>query len=88
MENLTSTLLKASYDPTTYSGHSFWRWAANSAIAAGIPTEEIKKMGRWKSTAFDKYLTQTSTDTLLFAANKLLRLAPSNSKNTLVLTPL
>jgi hypothetical protein len=56
-DNLTSTLLKAGYDPTIYSGHSFRRGAANSAVAAGIPTEEIKKMGRWKSNAFDKYLT-------------------------------
>ena len=86
-EKLTSTLLKAGHDPTTYSGHSFRRGAANSAIAAGIPIDDVKKMGRWKSNAVEKYLTQASADTLLFAANKRLQLAPSNSQNTLLTTP-
>jgi hypothetical protein len=41
-----NSLLKAGYDPTIYSGNSFRRGVANSAIAAGTPTDEIKKMGR------------------------------------------
>ena len=46
-DKLTEALLKAGLKPTTYSGHSFRRGAANTEIAAGIPKDEIKAMGHW-----------------------------------------
>jgi integrase len=86
-DNLTSSLLKAGLDPTAYSGHSFRRGATNSAVAAGIPLADISKLGRWKSTAIERYITPASSEMLLFAANKQLQLAPSNSANPLHPTP-
>ena len=76
-DNINISLLHAGYDPTTYSGHSFRRGAANSAVEAGISRDDIKKMGRWKSDAVDRYLTQSSTNAQLFDVNRRLHLAPS-----------
>jgi hypothetical protein len=86
-DNLTSSLVKAGMDPTAYSGHSFRRGATNSAVTAGIPLADVGKMGRWKSNAIERYITPASNEILLFAANKQLQLAPSNSANPLHPTP-
>ena len=86
-DNLTRSLLKAGIDPTTYSGHSFRRGAANSAVAAGIPRDEVKGMGRWKSDAVARYFSKSTTQAQLFSANRRLHVAPSSSTSTLRCTP-
>ncbi len=77
----------AGIDPTTYSGHSFHRGAANTAVAAGIPRDEVKGMGRWKSDAVDRYFSKSTTQAQLFSANRRLHVAPSSSTSILRFTP-
>lgn len=43
---LAEALLKAGLDPSTYSGHSFRRGTASTAVAAGIPRHGLKATGR------------------------------------------
>ena len=76
-DNLSTALLQAGYDPTTYSGHSFHREAANTAVTAGISQENVKILGRWKSDAVDRYFTTQMSNTIAFSINKQLHLAPS-----------
>jgi hypothetical protein len=72
-ENITSSLFKAGVpNSSKYSGHSFRRGAANTAIAVGLSLDEVKTLGRWKSDAAKAYLTTKSTDKLKFAINKRL----------------
>ena len=61
ISRLHATLLAAGIVPTSYSGHSFHRGAANTAAAAGIPKSGIKELGRWKSDAVDRYFSQSTT---------------------------
>jgi hypothetical protein len=69
-ENISDTLLQAGMpNASKYSGHSFRRGAANSAISAGLSLEEVKILGRWQSDAAKVYLTEKSTDTIKFAIN-------------------
>ena len=84
-DNLSTALLHAGYDPTTYSGHSFRRGAANSAVAAGISRENVKILGRWKSDAVNRYFTAQTANIIAFSANKQLHLAPSQRKTALIL---
>ena len=71
------SILNTGHNPAIYSGHSFRRGAANSAIDAGITRDEIKELGRWKSNAVDRYLTSKSSNKIRFAANCKLHLASS-----------
>jgi hypothetical protein len=87
MDKLTKALLKAGIDPTTYTGHSFRPSAANTAVAAGIPRDEVKGMGRWKSDAVDRYFSTSTTQAQLFSANRRLHVAPSSSMSTLTFAP-
>lgn len=70
--SLKQAILYTGRDPSTFSGHSFRRGAANSAIAAGIPKDEVKELGRWKSSAIDRYITPKSSVDLRLAANRKL----------------
>ena len=72
-ENITNYLLKAGVpDASKYSGHSFRRGAANTAISAGLSLEEVKTLGRWRSDAAKRYLTEDSMDSIKFAISKRL----------------
>jgi hypothetical protein len=72
-ENITSSLFKAGVpNSSKYSGHSFRRGAANTAVEAGLSLNEVKTLGRWQSDAAIAYLTTKSTDKLKFAINKRL----------------
>ena len=44
-QHITETLLSAGIDPSKYSGHSFHRGAANTAITAGGPPSNGKTYG-------------------------------------------
>lgn len=49
-------LLDAEINPKGYSGHSFWSGASTTAALKGILDCNIKKLGRWKSTAYLRYI--------------------------------
>ena len=55
-EHLTKTLKYAGLDPDKYKGHSFRIGAATAAADAGLSETQIQTMGRWKSTAFKRYI--------------------------------
>jgi len=55
IKTIRKALLDAGLNPTGFSGHSLRKGAAVSAVAAGIPRDEIKLLGRWKSDAIDLY---------------------------------
>src|SRR4030095_13818511 len=67
IRSIRSALLNAGINPTGFSGHSLHRGAAVSAVAAGIPCDDIKAMGRWKSDAVDLYFESQPDRILLFS---------------------
>jgi site-specific recombinase XerD len=44
-----------------YKGHSFRRGGATSLARAGVQWHTIKKMGRWKSNAYQLYIDHSHT---------------------------
>lgn len=50
------TLLGTGLDISAYNGHSFRIGAATAATQAGLPDSAIQLLGRWKSSAFTRYL--------------------------------
>ena len=43
-------------DPSLYSGHSYRAGSATTAALAGLQDWEIKKLGRWKSDTYQRYI--------------------------------
>ena len=60
VEQLQSLALGAGL-PGNFSGHSFRKGAATWAAQHGLPEETIKALGRWKSDAVQRYITQPDT---------------------------
>ena len=79
LRKISRALLFAGINPTGFTGHSFRRGAANSALKAGISRSDIMKMGRWKSDSIDRYFSVTSNNTLLFSLSKQLYANPGPS---------
>ena len=52
----TYPLQWAGLDPTKYKAHSFRIGAATTAADMGMSETHIQLMGRWKSTAFRRYI--------------------------------
>ena len=50
-------------DPTRYKSHSFRIDAASLAVAKGFSDAQIRQFGRWKSSAFLKYIRNSSLST-------------------------
>ena len=49
-------LSAAGIDPKPYSGHSFRIGAAMTAAKQGVEDSTIKMLGRWKSSAYQRYI--------------------------------
>ena len=66
-EFFTTELQKApqfcKLDPTRYKTHSFRIGAASLAAAKGFSDAQIRQFGRWKSSAFLKYIRNSSLST-------------------------
>ena len=53
---LNDTLRSAGYAPSLFKPHSFRIGAATSAAAMGVSDETIRRLGRWRSDAFLRYV--------------------------------
>ena len=78
-----AALTCAGFDVSRFTGHSFRIGAATAAAQAGIPDSLIQTLGRWKSSAFLRYI-HTPTHTLLSVSHTLVRneLVSVSSANT------
>jgi integrase len=54
---------QAGLNPSEYSGHSFRNGAATRAAQVGIEDSVVKMLGRWESSAYQRYI-RTPRDTL------------------------
>ena len=50
--------------PGNFTGHSFRRGAATWASGQGLGADQIQKLGRWKSAAYQLYIDTTEQDKL------------------------
>lgn len=82
IQRLHSLLRTGGINSEGFSGHSFRRGAANSALQAGISRQDIMKMGRWKSDAMDRYFSSTTNTKNLLALSKQLHSHPGPSIST------
>lgn len=57
---LKSCILKLGLDPKLYTSHSFRIGAATLAHKKSFTDSQIRKLGRWRSNAFQSYLRPTS----------------------------
>jgi len=55
-------------DPSLYSGHSYRAGGATTAAIAGLHDWEIKRLGRWKSHTYHRYIRPCLTDDKSIAA--------------------
>lgn len=81
IERLRALLLTAGFDPTGFSGHSFRRGAANTALNMGLSMQEISTLGRWHSDSLDRYISTTTAEANLLSLSARLhsRSGPSAS---------
>eukprot|EP00731_Ephydatia_muelleri_P033522 Em0031g30a len=66
-----SLVERCGYNPAQYNTHSLRIGAATAAARAGLPTETIQKLGRWRSSAYQTYTRHPLThpsDTRTMAA--------------------
>jgi len=67
---LKRALSAAGIDPTRFAGHSFRIGAATTAAKKGVADSTIKRLGRWKSAAYLRYI-KLSPATLATAASSI-----------------
>ena len=65
-----AALLRTGVDVTRYTGHSFRIGAATAAAQAGLLDSMIQTLGRWRSSAFQRYI-RTPASTLLSISHTL-----------------
>ena len=58
--HLRAALYSAGYNPMAYNTHSFRIGAATTAAAAGMSSKTIMRHGRWRSSAYKRYIHTTN----------------------------
>jgi len=79
ISQLRSLLLRIGLNPTHFSGHSFRRGAATSALHAGISRSDVMRLGRWKSDSVDRYFSASANSSNLFSLSRQLLSSPGPS---------
>lgn len=64
-------LTQAGVDPSPFSGHSFRVGAATTAARVGIQDATIKMLGRWRSTAYQRYIRTPQSELATFSSRLL-----------------
>jgi len=77
LNQLRDLLINAGMNPLGYNGHSFRKGAAHSAAAAGMSSEDIKVLGRWKSDAYKLYTGHDDVRRLHLAMQVNTKLQPT-----------
>ena len=70
VETVRRTLQQARISPAGYSGHSFCIGAATTAAHAGLEDSVVKMLGRWESSAYQRYI-KTPRETLAAFSSRL-----------------
>jgi hypothetical protein len=70
LKHLRHLLRRAGYSPQLFNTHSFRIGGATHAAHLGMPSHHIKLLGRWRSTAYQRY-TRCNTTTTRRAASHL-----------------
>lgn len=70
LKNMRHLLRSAGYEPELFNTHSFRIGAATHAAQLGMPSHHITALGRWHSSAYQRY-TRASTTTRKRAASQL-----------------
>lgn len=65
MKRVDGLLRKTGRDPRQFSSHSFRKGGAVSLQSAGVEDSLIRRLGRWKSDAFNLYVRDPSFATLI-----------------------
>ena len=65
MKRVDELLRKSGRDPRQYSSHSFRKGGAVSLQSLGVEDSLIRRLGRWKSDAFNLYVRDPSFATLI-----------------------
>ncbi len=61
VSRIRQALANSDWDVAKFSGHSFRIGAATTTARAGIPDSTIQLLGRWKSSAFIRYIRPPSS---------------------------
>ena len=78
LTHLRKFLAQAGYSPCAFNTQRFRISAATTAAEAGIPTSQIKLLGRWRSSAYHCY-TCSYDNSLRAASNSLASIVLHNS---------
>ena len=68
VKELRTVLSELGLEAELFSGHSFRKGAATTAAARGISDSQIKVLGRWRSSAFQRYIHPSRNQVASLAA--------------------
>lgn len=61
-QHLRQAISRIGLDPRSYAGHSLRIGAATTAASKGIDDSTIKALGRWRSSAYQRYVRRSDSD--------------------------